>query len=271
MGCYHPFTARSKEEGLLSRVKCGKCPYCRNRRRLQWIGRLRFEALAHEHVRFVTLTYRDDPGVLDVGQLQGFLKRFRFHHGPLRYFAVGEYGEKSGRGHWHLITFGPNLELGQEAIAEKAWPFGFHLVGTPSVASFAYVAGYALKAAPPESEKKPIVRMSLRPGIGLVPIATLAEAAARDRTPIGSWPLKFYLGEDAYPFSDGALRHFQKKYLESGGLPPASPSPEERDMDARCSAVDEGTQIQEKRLIRKEHIEGGRDAFAVSHKKARPL
>lgn len=271
MGCYHPYTAKDAATGMLSRVKCGKCSYCRSRHRFQWVGRLRLEAREHEHVRFLTLTYRNDPGILQVSDLQEFLKRFRYHHGELRYFAVGEYGEKSGRGHWHLITFGNNLALGPGVLDARCWPHGFHLVGTATVASMSYVAGYALKGTPPGSEKRPFLRMSLRPAIGFRAIAKLAETAARLPTPPATWPLQFYIGSDSYPISDGAMRHYQKKYLESGGLPPASMSPEERDLVARYALRDEGTQIEEKRYLRKEHIERGRDAFAISSKKTKPL
>lgn len=269
MPCYHPITLPDRSTGLLNRFRCGKCRYCRSRRRFQWIGRLRLEAQDHAHCRFVTLTYRVDPDVLDVGHLQDFLKRFRYHHGGLRYLAVGEYGEKSGRGHWHLITFGPNLPLGTDALRKEVWPYGFHLVGTCTIPSMAYVASYCMKVMPRNSEKRPIMRMSLRPGIGFSRLGALAEVAAR--SPLRTWPLHFHIGADRYPFTDGGLRHFQKKYLEFGGLPVASLSPNERDMVARAALKDEGTQIEERRNVRREFIEKGRDVHAIKEEKQRPL
>lgn len=269
MTCYHPMTLRGSD-GYLSRFRCGKCRGCRSRRRFQWIGRLRLEAQDHDHCRFVTLTYRRDPGILDVSDLQDYLKRFRYHHGPLRYLAVGEYGEKSERGHWHLITFGPNLGLGGDVLNSLVWPHGFHLVGTCTVPSIAYVASYCMKVMPRNSEKRPIMRMSLRPGIGFSRIGALAEVAARNH--IGSWPSSFTVGDGNYPFSDGGLRHFQKKYLEAGGLAQWSLSPHERHMMALEYLRDEGTQLEEKQNIKKEYIEKGRDIYAIkSLQKDRPL
>lgn len=269
MTCYHPMTLRGSD-GYLSRFRCGKCRGCRSRRRFQWIGRLRLEGQDHEQARFLTLTYRNDPGILNVGDLQDFLKRFRYHHGPLRYLAVGEYGEKSARGHWHLITFGPNLGLGGEVLDPKVWPYGFHLSGTCTIPSMAYVASYCMKVMPRNSEKRPLMRMSLRPGIGFRRISSIAKAAAT--SPISSWPLSFYVGADCYPFSDGGLRHFQRKYLEFGGLPPASLSPQERHEMALAYLRDEGTQIEEKRNVKLEYIEKGRDVYGIKNEvKERPL
>lgn len=85
------------------------------------------ESRSHAAATFVTLTYRDEelnaaPGVEWNGQaplvpslvpsdLQKWLKRFRkkladHDLGPVRFFAVGEYGSEKGRPHFHLALFG---------------------------------------------------------------------------------------------------------------------------------------------------------------------
>ena len=103
-GCICPIEV--KHDGLSSLVRCGRCRYCRVRRKQQWLGRILLERRSHTAARFLTLTYAEDPGILDVSDLQKFLKRYRDHYGECRYFAVGEYGERNGRGHWHLLIFG---------------------------------------------------------------------------------------------------------------------------------------------------------------------
>lgn len=72
--------------------------------------------MAHTHTAFATLTYRpkeipctsDGLPTLTPRDLSLWLKRFRKEIEPLkiRYYGVGEYGERRGLPHFHVILFG---------------------------------------------------------------------------------------------------------------------------------------------------------------------
>ena len=84
---------------------------CLITKKQEWTLRLELEAKLHDFNSFVTLTYSDDnrPDNHSVSkrELQLFNKRLRKSlEYSYKYYAVGEYGEKNGREHYHLILFG---------------------------------------------------------------------------------------------------------------------------------------------------------------------
>lgn len=238
--CIYPLEIKNPETGLRSQVRCGRCRSCRINRRDQWIGRLRLEMLDHEVGRFLTLTYKDDPGVLDGAHLSSFMKRYRWHYGPCRFFGIGEYGEKNARGHWHVLIFGHAPEVRGPWLANKAWDLGYSFDGLCNLATIRYTAAYTLKLTD-DREHRPVLRTSLRPGIGMTRIARLAVLAAREG--VDQWPSSYRVGGTRYPLCDGGLARFQTEYLDAGGKPPIVHSPESR--DARVSAWHrEGTRIE---------------------------
>ena len=93
---------------------CGQCIPCRINRKRLWTHRLMLESFSHSDATFVTLTY--DPEKYSGESLRPedvtkFLKRLRRKLEPkkLRYYLVGEYGDKTGRPHYHIALFGfPN-------------------------------------------------------------------------------------------------------------------------------------------------------------------
>lgn len=96
-------------------VPCSKCLICRNRKKNEWAFRATCENVySQSQPLFITLTYnpRNLPktGVFKE-EIQLFLKRMRIKldrkkiEHSIRYFAVGEYGSKSGRPHYHLILW----------------------------------------------------------------------------------------------------------------------------------------------------------------------
>lgn len=91
-------------------IPCGRCILCREEQARQWAVRISHEAQLHPQNSFVTLTYRDDQvpehNSLDYKHLVKFWKRLRKNVGPLRYYAVGEYGDQSLRPHYHACIFG---------------------------------------------------------------------------------------------------------------------------------------------------------------------
>lgn len=182
---------------------------CRIARRKLWMHRIMLEATCHSDNCFLTLTYSElmlpstlasigrDPASLRRKHLQDWLKRLRKEISPLRirFYACGEYGDKSWRPHYHVCLFGyPTCVLGRtlrepgsdRALAYKCcafcqmlqatWPWGDVDLGTLTKDSASYCAGYTVKRMTrlddPRLVENGISRMpefgamSLRPGIG---------------------------------------------------------------------------------------------------------
>lgn len=104
--------------------------------------------------------------------VQNFLKRLRYYKGvrskredgiDLKYFAVGEYGGRFRRPHYHMLLFNAKLELiigeqhakmvkrgilkldGATPFKCEAWKAGNITVGTMTNASVGYTCKYMLK------------------------------------------------------------------------------------------------------------------------------
>lgn len=114
-------------------LPCGQCAYCRMQRAKEWAIRCSHEAEMYSNNYFVTLTYDDvflprgnfldlDGEVKDTSLVPDhaskFVKRLRsecerkFNHQGIRVFYAGEYGELSGRPHFHLLLFNmPDLHV----------------------------------------------------------------------------------------------------------------------------------------------------------------
>lgn len=168
------------------------------------------EGLAHRHVSMLTLTYATPNLPLDESlcpaDLAGFLKRLRrnyerarrwsAHNAPahLRFFAVGEYGGKFGRPHYHLIALGADRSTfvnGEpfSRLVRRSWGLGStHLGGGWNANTAAYVSGYvakgfnvagnsALQGRHPEFSRWPT-----RPGLGVpgLPLILPQLLAGRD-------------------------------------------------------------------------------------------
>lgn len=127
----------------------------------------------HRWSWFLTLTYDDDHvpenQSLDWRHVQLFLKRLRKAHAPakIRFFACGEYGERTRRPHYHLCLFGTSFpdmtphakspagfQLWKSAELSELWSKGFCSIGHLSVDSAQYCAGYINKKII-ASEKSP--------------------------------------------------------------------------------------------------------------------
>lgn len=204
-------------------LPCGQCLGCRLEYSRQWAIRCMLEASLHENNYFVTLTYNDDhlPFRIfdefvdpDTGELlEGsgishplvkshpvmFMKRLRssvkYHFGidGIKVYYCGEYGDKTGRPHYHLLLFGmPCLndleylftnKVGSNFYSsqflsncwqdEKSSDLGFVVIGDVTFDSCAYVARYILKKQKGQSSsfyevnglEPEFCNMSRRPGI----------------------------------------------------------------------------------------------------------
>ena len=142
-------------------IPCGTCILCREEQARQQAVRIHHEAMTWEQSSFVTLTYRDENlpeyGSLQYRDLETFWKRLRKQIGKLRYYAVGEYGDKTLRPHYHACIFGHdftensiisntspfqmwiNLEL------SKCWGLGDVKVGALTFETARYTASYVTK------------------------------------------------------------------------------------------------------------------------------
>lgn len=150
--CMYPYTVERqiyhKQEDRFIKVPCGKCPSCLKRRLASWSFRLEVEALLWQVQHFVTLTYNTEHVplstngfmTLDKDALTLFFKRLRKRAGKLRYYAVGEYGTKGKRPHYHAIIYG-NSSLEVNDIIQ-AWPFGQVYFGKVEAGSIRYCVQY---------------------------------------------------------------------------------------------------------------------------------
>jgi hypothetical protein len=184
------FDARQAETGIPIKIPCGQCIGCKLERSRQWALRCMNELRQHPNAgsMFLTLTYNNEncPDSLRLPDYQNFMKRLREHTGPgLRFFGCGEYGERFGRPHYHIIIFnyrpddtklikrGEDYNLYDSQTVNNLWNAGHHAIGDVSFDSCAYVARYCLKKITgPEAEKHysgrtpEFVTMSRRPGLG---------------------------------------------------------------------------------------------------------
>lgn len=197
MPCYTPLPAWRNQAGVVSlreplnqdapraylKLPCGNCIGCRKAKAREWAFRCHLELEQHDQACWATLTYDPKylPPTLLKDDLSSYLKRLRarVHPRTVRFFGSGEYGERNGRPHYHVILFGLHRE---EPAIRLAWTAGHVRVDPISPASIAYVAGYTSKKAGRRYKfvreelvdeygevyvhQEPFVLMSRRPGIG---------------------------------------------------------------------------------------------------------
>lgn len=209
MLCRDPYMAGAIPLG------CGKCLPCRINRRRQWMWRQYLESLCHDHSSFVTLTYADSflpqDGALEPVALQLFLKRLRraLHPRRIRFFAVGEYGGRTRRPHYHLSLFGlSGFDPGDVLAVAKSWPSGFTQVAEFNHHTAQYVAGYTVKKLKDKDDgiiwKVPeFARMSNRPGIGALAMETIGKQLLDNYQgwPSGDVPSELSIGKRKIPLS----------------------------------------------------------------------
>lgn len=146
---------------LYHKVPCGKCLNCYKKRAQHWAFRLEQEEKQHSSCLFVTLTYADENlpltdtyyPTLVKSDLQNFMKRLRkLHTEKLKYYAVGEYGTRYSRPHYHLILFGSNFEAIQSAWTLNDIAIGHVYIGDVTPASIRYVTNYIITYSIPDHE-----------------------------------------------------------------------------------------------------------------------
>lgn len=171
MKCVKPYTNSAGDS-----FGCGQCINCRIDKKRMWTLRLYLESMnpANAEPLFITLTYNQEnlpPGDnLVPDDLAKYIKSVRSKHGAFRYYACGEYGEKTGRAHYHLIAY-PSRYTNINGFKDE-WKYGFVQCGRASQDAMAYVAGYVTKKLGSQNKDRDdgrtseFARMSRRPGIG---------------------------------------------------------------------------------------------------------
>lgn len=195
---------------------CGKCIPCLINRKRLWTHRILLESYSHDHSSFITLTYDDkhldyeNPDLdayydlscptLNPAHLRNFIKKIRRSVSPqrLRFYAVGEYGDRSWRPHYHIALFGYEPcwrgETRKDLLAKgksccpacdllyKKWGKGGIDNARVENDSAGYIAGYVTKKLTKKDDTRlegrhpEFSRMSRRPGIGALDIDLLSES-----------------------------------------------------------------------------------------------
>lgn len=204
-------------------LPCGKCISCRIRMRQDWQTRMELEAKGYppEEIWFLTLTYNPEsvPSMTrNTGELwRGggyswkagseapecvqtllmedivlFNKKLRRRQEiagewgkELRYFYAGEYGEQTGRPHYHAIYYGlkiPDIKKDRGAnpyysseSLEALWKYGHITIAQAVPETYGYVAGYVTKKMYSQDNKRyqelglqpPQAAQSRNPGLGM--------------------------------------------------------------------------------------------------------
>lgn len=172
---------------------CGQCMNCRINKGREWSTRILLESMSYASSTFCTLTYSDENlppnNSLSKKDIQSFLKKLRkqLHPRLIRYFAVGEYGDRTNRPHYHLILFNTS-ELDHPSI-KKGWSFrseelGHIQVGVFSEQAARYVTGYTLKKLTsknhpdlPSTECEPefAIQSKMKGGLGIFTVKRIAK------------------------------------------------------------------------------------------------
>lgn len=175
MGGQFVLARKDSPTGAPMTVACGRCRGCKTARAESWAVRLMHEASLYDDNIFLTLTYDDqnlpDDYSVSVREVQLFIKKLRAHlryqykkrliplnKTKIRYFAVGEYGEKGGRPHYHIIIFNYRPDDCQvwrvtdrghtcfrSEVIHDLWGKGLHEIGTVTKQSSRYVGQYSQK------------------------------------------------------------------------------------------------------------------------------
>ena len=166
-------------------LPCGTCEGCAERKKKDWSIRMYHESQLFDRNCFATFTYDEEhypeDGKINKRHLQNFIKRLQRDqkkvNRPIRYYAVGEYGEQTNRAHYHLILFNEDFlssryyyALGGDFYGnkelEEIWGMGqIHLAPFNAGRAF-YTAGYVAKKLA-DKEQETFQLQSRQPPLGM--------------------------------------------------------------------------------------------------------
>lgn len=159
-----------------ARLPCMKCIGCKLKKSQEWSNRIAHEKYFYELSVFLTLTYNNQNlpknNHLVHEHFQLFIKRLRrkmeydhkkqnpdcTEYPKIKYYMCGEYGDQSGRAHYHAIILGVDFpdkkkhSQGKSGIwqyvsktLDDLWGMGFCTIGSVTQESAAYTARYIMK------------------------------------------------------------------------------------------------------------------------------
>lgn len=187
---------------------CGICGHCMTKKRNEWTMRLKMESEVSHTTYFITLTYENSEipyskyseETLEPEHITNFIKRVRKNQDTnkklkkawartakrlsattelkkIRYYAVGEYGTKAQRPHYHIIFF--NLYVQTAKQLQKLWtnpnngnPYGLVDIKIADTGGLHYITKYHINKHTDANDTKnkkrhpPFTRMSRMPAIG---------------------------------------------------------------------------------------------------------
>lgn len=226
-----------------------QCMPCLINRKRMWTSRLMLEQRMHDYSAFITLTYDDlhlpSDGSVHPEHLQLFLKRLRHYVAErIRFYGVGEYGDRSNRPHYHLAVFGgvhplhihPAEAAFRRVVCDcvvcTAWGQGGVDVADLTAESAAYIVSYTTKRLTRKGDPRlegrhpEFARMSLRPGIGALAMPVLGEAlthgpgGAASIVSEGDVPMVVRHSKKLWPLG----RYLRGKLREEVGMDSAMPA-----------------------------------------------
>lgn len=156
--------------GEIYKIPCGKCIECKKDISKQWGLRAYAEYQTNPNAYFLTITYENAPKSLLRNDLTLLIKRIRKKYGNnIKFLGCGEYGSKTYRSHFHLLTFGfkindlieskYNMEMNDHKLLEseeinKLWKKGLIFIEKITSHSCFYVSGYVDKKLNDDLYKK---------------------------------------------------------------------------------------------------------------------
>lgn len=159
-------------------VPCGKCAFCFENKRSQWMFRIFYEMKAQDYPGwFITLTYNDRfvkrvaDGRLSLRfrDVQNFLKKLRKAKYYAKYVCVGEYGGQTKRPHYHMLLWTDCAAMS----LEKFWTtktgavLGRIHIGRLSMASAMYTLKYIIQPKQRDVDGIEKTRAQFSKGLGL--------------------------------------------------------------------------------------------------------
>ena len=193
-------------------VSCGKCYACLSNRRRSWLFRLQQEELNSVGTYFCTFTY--DPeyydGFVHKSDLQKFFKKLR-HYEDFTYYAIGEYGTHTFRGHAHAVIFFKSLPINcttddLHELLCSLWSKGFISVSRATYRRLNYVLHYHTRPKEPAPGLKTFQMFSKGLGIDFIDDKLIDYLVSTKKTTINDFNGNTYV----------IPRYYRKKLLEQG-------------------------------------------------------
>lgn len=174
--CFNSWLAQVKDTPygtLFEWVPCGRCEFCRRKKRRQWAARCMAEAKTSDITLFSTLTYSETDNIERYDYVQKFFKKLRKRGYKFRYFGCTEFGDTFGRLHHHILLFfrdsvwscWPDVANDVKADIQACWTHGHVQTVVANIKTINYCVGYVDKKLLDENRRAHNF-MSLRDPIG---------------------------------------------------------------------------------------------------------